>query len=191
MRRNPVEIFRELFERASQSCEEPEAMVLSTVDPDGRPSGRYVLLKSFDERGFVFFTSTASRKARGLAVNPHASLCFYWPGIEKQVRVEGPVERVSEEEADRYFATRPRESQIGAWASEQSGLLDSRATLERREAEVRARFEGQPVPRPPFWSGFRVVAQAIEFWTRAPGRLHERERSELRGKTWAHTLLYP
>lgn len=171
-----IEIFRALFERATQACIEPDAMVLATVDADGRPSARHVLLKAFDQRGFVFYTNLESRKARAIAANPFASLCFYWAAVEKQVRVEGTVERVSDADADAYFGTRPRESQIGAWASDQSAPLASRAVLDQRLAEARARFEGQIVPRPPFWSGFRVVPRSIEFWTRDPSRLHERER---------------
>jgi pyridoxamine 5'-phosphate oxidase len=189
---NPVEIFRDLFERARPSCAEPDAMVLSTVDADGRPSGRFVLLKSFDERGFVFFTNLGSRKARALAANNRAALCFYWAAIEKQVRIEGTVERASDAEADAYFATRPRESQIGAWASEQSTPLESRAALEQRVEKARARFGDDPIPRPPFWAGFRVVPVSIEIWTRDPSRLHVREHYE-RGANgrWQLTLLFP
>ena len=188
---DPIEIFRALYTRAAQECAEPDATVLSTADANGRPSGRYVLLKTFDRRGFVFYTNLNSRKARALADNPHASLCFYWPRIEKQVRIEGVVEHVSDSEADAYFETRPRESQLGAWASDQSAPLDSRASLEQRVAEMRARFEGGPVTRPPFWSGFRLRPDVIEFWTRNPGRLHERERYERDGERWNRTLLYP
>src|SRR5262245_61018087 len=184
-------MFRDLFEKARQSCVEPDAMVLSTVDPDGRPSSRYVLLKAFDGRGFVFYTNLESRKARALAVNPHASLCFYWAPIEKQVRIEGSVERVSAEEADAYFATRPREYQLGAWASRQSDALDDRSSLQRRVADARRRFDSAEVPRPPFWSGFRVIPSAIEFWTRDPDRLHERERYDREGDRWTRTLLFP
>jgi pyridoxamine 5'-phosphate oxidase len=167
-------------------------MVLSTVDDDGQPSGRFVLLKSFDERGFVFFTNLGSRKARALIANPRAALCFYWAPIEKQVRIEGHVERASDAEADEYFATRPRQSQIGAWASDQSAPLESRAALDRRVEEIRARFGDLPVTRPPFWSGFRVVPQRIEIWTRDPARLHVREEFT-RGPDggWIPRLLYP
>ena len=191
---DPVEIFRALFERAKQECAEPDAMVLSTADADGRPSGRYVLLKDFDQHGFVFYTNLGSRKALALTANPHASLCFYWAPIDKQVRIEGSVERVTDEEADGYFATRPRESQIGAWASAQSAPLDSRASLDRRVAEARQRFGGGAVPRPPFWSGYRVVPDAIEFWTRDPARLHDRElyeRDKGNRGPWVRTLLFP
>src|SRR5438093_3657356 len=184
MANDPIEIFRELFERATASCVEPDAMVLSTADADGRPSGRYVLLKAFDERGFVFYTNLGSRKARELTANPHASLCFYWAPIGKQVRIEGAVEPVADDEADGYFATRPREYQLGAWASAQSDLLESRAALDRRVAAARDRFGDGVVPRPPFWSGYRVVPRVFEFWTRDPARLHERERYERAGERW-------
>jgi pyridoxamine 5'-phosphate oxidase len=191
MVQDPIAIFRRLFEQAAQTCAEPDAMVLSTVDPDGRPSGRYVLLKVVDERGFVFYTNLDSRKARALAVNPNASLCFYWPPLDKQVRVEGRVERVTEAEADSYFATRPRDSQIGAWASEQSAVLESSTVLAGKVASIRERFGDGPVPRPPFWSGFRVVPASIEFWSRDPVRLHLRERFDRQGDQWTRSLLYP
>jgi pyridoxamine 5'-phosphate oxidase len=188
---DPIEIFRELFERAKHACPEPDAMVLSTAEAGGRVSGRYVLLKAFDERGFVFYTNLESRKARALAENPFAALCFYWTPLEKQVRIEGTVERVSDAEADAYFATRPRDSQIGAWASIQSTAMASRAALEQRIHQAQSRFENRLVPRPPFWSGFRVVPLSIEFWTRDAARLHERDRYERDGSHWTRTLLYP
>jgi pyridoxamine 5'-phosphate oxidase len=187
---DPIAIFSELFERAGRECAEPNAMVLSTVDGDGRPSGRYVLLKGVDQRGFVFYTNMDSRKAQALA-NPCAALTFYWPPLDKQVRIEGRAVRVSDEEADTYFATRPREFQVGAWASTQSATLASRAALEQRVAEVRARFEGGAVPRPPYWSGFRVIPQSIEFWTRDPARLHERVIFQRRNGEWERSLLFP
>jgi len=188
---DPIAVFRSLFDQASQRCVEPDAMSLATVDPDGRPSVRLVLLKAFDERGFVFYTNLGSRKARALAANPHASLCFYWQPLEKQVRIDGAVEAVSEQDADAYFATRPREYQIGAWASRQSDPLDARGSLDARVADAGRRFEGGAVPRPPFWSGFRVIPSSIEFWTRDPHRLHVRERYDRDGDRWTRTLLYP
>jgi len=191
MATNPIDIFRDLYERAAQVCEEPDAMVLATVDGDLRPSARFVLLKAFDDRGFVFYTNFDSRKARALFTNPHASLCFYWAPLGKQVRIEGRIERVSDQEADAYFATRPRESQLGAWASAQSSVLESRDALEKRVCEARARFDRTAVPRPPFWSGLRVVPTSIEFWTRDPARLHEREHYCRDGEKWIRTLLYP
>ena len=171
--------------------DEPDAMVLSTVDDDGQPSGRFVLLKAFDDRGFVFYTNLQSRKARALRGNPRASLCGYWAALGKQVRVEGTIEPVSDADADAYFASRPRDSQIGAWASKQSQPLESREALEIRVTEVSARFRSVPVPRPPFWSGYRLVPRTIEFWTRDPARLHVRERFERSGDTWLETLLFP
>jgi pyridoxamine 5'-phosphate oxidase len=191
MVQDPIEIFQQLYEKATQTCVEPDAMVLSTVDPDGRPSGRYVLLKAVDHRGFVFYTNLDSRKSRALAVNPYASLCFYWAPLDKQVRVEGSVERVSDAEADSYFATRPRESQIGAWASHQSAVLASAAVLTERVNAIRRQFGDGEVARPAFWSGFRVVPHTIEFWSRDPARLHVRERFERQHTQWSRALLYP
>jgi pyridoxamine 5'-phosphate oxidase len=189
---DPIAMFSELFEEARRlGTLEPEAMVLSTADEKGRPSNRYVLLKEIDQRGFVFYTNLESRKARDLAANPYAALCFYWPLIDKQVRVEGKAERVSDADADKYFASRPRESQIGAWASTQSAPLVSRESLDRRVQEALERFEGRPVPRPPFWSGFRVAPAAIEFWTRHLARLHERALFVREDSRWVRTLLYP
>jgi pyridoxamine 5'-phosphate oxidase len=188
---DPIALFSELYEQAGRLCAEPNAMVLSTTDADGRPSARYVLLKGVDARGFVFYTNLVSRKARAIAANPYAALTFYWPPLDKQVRIEGDVERVSEADADAYFATRPRESQIGAWASTQSATLASRASLDERIQEARDRFDGAPVPRPSFWSGFRVVARSIEFWSRDPARLHERVHFERRDGGWVRSLLFP
>jgi pyridoxamine 5'-phosphate oxidase len=189
---DPMAMFTTLFEQAGRSgLQEPEAMVLSTVDRDGRPSSRYVLLKEVDARGFVFYTNLESRKARALAANPYAALCFYWPPLDTQVRIEGDVERVSDEEADAYFATRPRDSQLGAWASKQSAPLGSRAALEQQVEAERARFDGRPVSRPPYWSGYRVVPTAIEFWTRHAARLHDRARFTRENGGWVRTLLYP
>jgi pyridoxamine 5'-phosphate oxidase len=187
---DPIGRFSSLYERAKQILPEADAMVLSTVDADGWPSGRFVLLKSVDSRGFVFFTNLDSRKAQALHANPRAALCFYWP-VETQIRVEGTVERVDDAEADQYFATRQRESQIGAWASIQSAPLTSRQELDDRVAQIRTRFANQPVPRPPFWSGFRVVPRSIEFWTRDPARLHERMIYQRQGDRWVRSLLNP
>jgi len=187
---DPIALFSSLFERAARDCEEPDAMVLSTVDPDGRPSARYVLLKGVDDRGFVFYTNIESRKAKGLAAHPYAALTFYWPPTT-QVRIEGEVEPVSDADADAYFATRPRGSQIGAWASRQSAGLATRAELDARVHEVEVRFKDAVVTRPPFWSGFRVVPRSIEFWTRDPARLHERVVFQRDNGQWTRALLYP
>ena len=187
---DPIAIFQALYERAARAHAEPDAMVLSTVDADGRPSARYVLLKGVDDRGFVFYTNLESRKARALAAHPHAALTFYWPP-DTQVRIEGDVERVSDEEADAYYATRPRASQIGAWASPQSEPLASRAALEERVAAINARFGAAPVARPPYWSGYRVVPRSIEFWTRDPARLHDRVVYQRAGAGWTRSLLAP
>ena len=187
---DPIALFSTLYERAAHEHSEPDAMVLSTVDPDGRPSARFVLLKEVDARGFVFYTNLESRKAKGLAAHPHAALTFYWPP-QTQVRVEGSVEQVADAEADAYFATRPRDSQIGAWASRQSSPLASRAELDERIREIEERFTGKAVTRPPFWSGYRVVATSIEFWTRDVARLHERVAFQRVNDGWTRALLFP
>src|SRR4051812_33762548 len=161
----PFDRFRILFAEASKAQpKDPNAVTLATVGSDGRPSARVVLMKELDEDGFVFFTNYQSRKGRELAATKVAALCFYWPAIDQQVRVEGDVAQVSAAESDAYFATRPRISQLGAWASHQSDELDARATLEQRLHEVTAKYEGHEVPRPPHWGGFRLTARSIEFW---------------------------
>jgi len=188
---DPIALFSTLFARAAADHPEPDAMVLSTVDPDGLPSARFVLLKSADASGFVFYTNLDSRKAQALAAHPHAALTVYWPP-QTQVRIEGRAEPVSDAEADAYFATRPRGSQVGAWASLQSRELASRTVLDDRISEIESRLAGVPVPRPPFWGGYRVVPSLIEFWTRDVSRLHERivfRRDG--GGPWTRTLLYP
>jgi len=170
---------------------EPTAFALGTVGPDGRPAVRIVLLKSVDERGFVFYTNHEGRKGRELLAHPAAALCFHWQPLEEQVRVEGDAAPVPPAEADAYFASRPRGSQIGAWASLQSRPIEREGDLERRYAEIERRFEGAPVPRPPHWSGFRVAPRRIEFWTNQPSRLHVRHLYERDGAGWRRDVLYP
>lgn len=185
------------FEAALRNAEarkmpQANAMALATVDDSGRPSVRMVLLKGTDERGFVFYTNLGSRKARELTSNPVASLCFHWAELEEQVRVEGDVVPVSDEEADAYFASRNRGSQIGAWASKQSQPLAARSELEKALADVEARFEGKPVTRPSFWSGFLVKPRVIEFWYGKPDRLHERVvYTRAADGSWSTQALYP
>ncbi|HEX6807730.1 MAG TPA: pyridoxamine 5'-phosphate oxidase [Gemmatimonadaceae bacterium] len=170
---------------------EPTAMTLATVDDAGRPSARIVLLKDVDARGFVFYTNYESRKGRELLAHPWTALCFHWQPMERQVRVEGPVERVTNAEADAYFASRARMSRIGAWASRQSATLESDAELEQRVRDVEARFAGGDVPRPPNWSGFRVAPRRMEFWRGRPYRLHERLLYDRDDTGWRVRRLFP
>ena len=189
---NPFELFRNWFAEAEGAePNDPNAMCLATVDEKGNPSARMVLLKGIDERGFVFYTNVESRKGHELIASPKAALCFHWKSLRRQVRVEGPIEPVQPSEADAYFASRARVSQIGAWASDQSRPLDSRATLEARVERVKARFEGQAVTRPPNWSGFRVIPHSIEFWRDGAFRLHDRLQFRRTGLEWARERLYP
>lgn len=188
---NPITEFQAAAARAETQQIDITPAALATADAAGRPSVRMVLLRGLDERGFVFHTNYDSRKGRDLDANPYASLCFHWPTIEEQIRVEGPVERLPQDESDAYFAGRPRGSQIGAWASAQSEVLDSRATLEQRIQAMEARFHGQPVPRPRFWGGFRIKPERVEFWYGRSDRLHERVLYTREGNGWRIDRLYP
>jgi pyridoxamine 5'-phosphate oxidase len=185
--------FRTLLERAKAdtSILEPTAVALATVAPDGRPTLRIVLLKHFDARGFVFYTNKQSHKGRDLGQEPRAALCFHWQPLLEQVRVEGVTESVSDAEADAYWASRKRISQIGAWASQQSEEMPDKDTLHREFTRFEMQFEGKPVPRPSHWSGFRLVPNLMEFWSSKEGRLHERERYLLGDVGWRHTWMYP
>jgi len=192
--KDPFQQFAEWFHEAEATVpDDPNAMVLSTVGPDGRPSSRVVLLKGFDHEGFVFYGNLESRKFRELRAHPWAALNFHWKPLGKQVRIEGRVSQVTDQEADAYFATRPRGSQIGAWASRQSELLPSRAALEAAVKEVEARYAGREVPRPPHWSGYRLDPDRIEFWKAGQFRLHDREvfRRTSRNAPWTVEHLYP
>ena len=192
---DPIDRFRSVYALAQKIdrsiIPEPNAMSLATIENGDQPSVRIVLLKAFDERGFVFYTNLNSRKGRELTAVPRAALCFYWPALDTQIRVEGTVEPVSDAEANAYFASRARESQIGAWASEQSEELSSMEELRTRVSAVEARFANQPVPRPPHWSGRRVKPLSIEFWHAGEFRLHERRRYERDGNGWTMRRLFP
>ena len=192
----PFDRFADVFASASATLSrecfpEVNAMSLATADTQGRPSNRIVLLKGFDTRGFVFYTNFDGRKGRELLANPFCALCFHWPPIEVQVRVEGAAEPVGDSEADAYFATRARESQLGAWASMQSRPMQHADDLDRRLREFAARFDGVEVPRPSNWSGFRVVPSRIEFWHSRPGRLHDRVAYDREADGWRNATLYP
>jgi pyridoxamine 5'-phosphate oxidase len=190
----PLLLFAAWLEQATASePRDPTAMTLATVDADGMPNARMVLLKGADERGFVFYTNKDSQKGRELDAAPKAALVFHWKSLNKQVRVRGFVEPVSDEEADAYFATRPKQAQVGAWASQQSRPLESRLAFEKAVAIYAAKYAIGAVPRPPYWSGYRVVPLVIEFWEDRPFRLHDRVefRRESVGGPWVKTRLYP
>jgi pyridoxamine 5'-phosphate oxidase len=188
---NPITEFLNAIERAANRQVDTAPVALATADAAGRPSVRMVLLRGVDEHGFVFHTNYNSRKAKELFANPHAALCFHWPTLEEQIRVEGRVERLPDEESDVYFRSRPRGSQLGAWASDQSAVLASRETLEEKYREIERRFEAKDVARPPFWGGFRLVPERIEFWFGRPDRLHDRLCYTRDGAAWKIERLYP
>jgi pyridoxamine 5'-phosphate oxidase len=192
MTADPIARFSEwLTDAEASEPNDPNAVALATVNAAGQPAVRMVLLKGLSADGFVFYTNQQSRKADDLAVNARAGLLFHWKTLRRQVRVEGAVSVVSNAEADAYFATRGRVSRLGAWASDQSRTLPDRATLEAKLAEVTARFEGDDVPRPPHWSGYRVAPERIEFWSDGEHRLHNRELFVRNGEGWTTSLLYP
>jgi len=189
---DPIAQFRRWFDEAlAAGLHEPNAMTVATATPDGRPSARVVLLKGFDERGFVFYTNYEGRKGGELQTNPYCAIVFYWGELERQVRVEGRASRVPEEESDEYFGSRPRGSRLGAWASEQSRPVESRGALEERLRDLEAEYEGREVPRPPFWGGYRVEPEVIEFWQGRENRLHDRLVYRRSGGSWRRERLQP
>jgi pyridoxamine 5'-phosphate oxidase len=188
---DPITEFLNAKERAEAHQVDTAPMTLATADAEGQPSARVVLLRGVDARGYTFFTNFNSRKGRELDANPKAALCFHWITLDEQIRVEGYIERISDAESDAYFVSRPRGSQLGAWASDQSQILPSRETLEERYREIERRFEGQAVQRPTFWGGYRVVPHRIEFWYGRPDRLHDRVVYIRENGGWTIERLYP
>ena len=188
---NPFQQFRTWFDEArAADIIEPNAMTLATADENGVPSARIVLLKGLDERGFVFYTNYESRKGQELARNPHAALVFWWGALERQVRIEGSTSRIDRAESEAYFHSRPQDSQLGAWASEQSRPV-TREQLEQRMADLKAQYDGKPIPKPEHWCGYRLSPSAIEFWQGRSSRLHDRLRYQLQGDSWTVERLAP
>jgi len=189
---NPFVQFHHWYEEANNAAlPEPNAMVLATASAEGRPSARVVLLKAFDERGFVFFTNYEGRKSAEMAANPQAALLFFWAELHRQIRIEGSVERTSRQESEKYFSSRPFESRLSAWASRQSSVIPSRSYLEQKMSDLKDRYKNQEIPLPPFWGGFRLQPQAFEFWQGRENRLHDRIRYLLRGGVWEIERLSP
>ena len=189
---DPIRLFQDWLAEASRTePNDPNAMTVATTTKAGRPSARMVLLKGVDARGFVFYTNREGRKGAELAENPFAALLFHWKSLRRQVRVEGPVEHVTDAESDAYFASRARISRLGAWASQQSRVLPDREELKRKLREVEERFPGEDIPRPAYWSGFRVVPESMEFWQDMPYRLHDRRSYARDGQGWVAGALYP
>lgn len=190
--KNPIEQFDKWFNEALKAeVTEPNAMNLATATPNGKPSSRIVLLKGVDEKGFVFFTNYHSDKGQLLAVNPLATLNFFWVELARQVRIDGKVEKVSHEESDEYFASRPKGSQIGAWVSDQSSIVENREVLDKKLEELNAHYADKEVLRPPHWGGYRLIPESIEFWQGRPNRLHDRLRYDKNGDTWKVARLSP
>ncbi len=195
MTSDPFSIFDTWYNEARETeLNDSNAMTIATADANGQPAARMVLLKGYDRDGFIFYTNQESRKATDIAANPKAAILFHWKSLRRQIRIEGNLSTVSDEIADTYFATRSRDSQLGAWASDQSRPLDSRATFEARYEEMKARFDGQDVTRPPHWSGYRLVPKRFEFWQDREHRLHERRtfmRTNDSDESWIEGMLYP
>lgn len=189
---DPVEMLRRWLDEAiSSEVDEPNAMSLATVSPDGKPNVRVVLLKGIEGGKIHFYTNYGSQKGKELSLNPHAAVAFWWPELERQLRVRGPVEKLSREESDHYFQSRPRESRIGAWVSEQSSTIENRNALKQKVQDVTERFEGKEIPTPKFWGGYSIGIEEIEFWQGRPGRLHDRILYEIKNGDWEKRRLQP